>query len=75
MRKIVSFRATAHQLEVLTTAEKIYQKPACKIIVEWVEQELPFRLKAALKSGATIRPFTPPIQRQRKHKPDASDPC
>lgn len=75
MRKVIAFRATAHQLEVLATAEKIYQKPACQILCEWVETELPFKLRLEISKGAKLRPFSPPPQRLRKRKADACDPC
>jgi hypothetical protein len=74
MRKVIAFRATAHQHEVLSLAEQIFQEPACKIITRWVECELPAILKTAIRKGITPKPFTPPIQRTRK-KNAKSDPC
>jgi hypothetical protein len=73
MRKVIAFRVTAHQQEVLDMAEQIYQKPASTILAQWVENELPYLLKMAISKGRRPMPFTPPIQRTRKKK-NASDP-
>jgi hypothetical protein len=54
-------------------AEQIYQEPACKIITQWVEHELPVLLKLAISKGRTPKPFNPPAQRTR-HK-NAGNPC
>ena len=63
MRTTVSFRFTDHQLEILTMAEKIIQKPRCEIICAMIEKNLQQTLKELVAAGVRPREFHPNSRR------------